>query len=350
MYCRGESVLGADKRTQLALFHLSPAEMADFVACDRDLLNHSFRVRPLLYRGTFHGWPDALRIFWAVARTHANVSWFAYNQAYFAVRFSRLLGKRSLVIVGGFDVAVEERPAGTIPARDAKRLSYTLNHASSVFAVSERLLAKTRAWTSRNDIQLVPLGFDGNKFTSGDSKDGSVVTTAYIRRDNVERKGLRFFVQAASEFPESQFYVIGKALDESVVLLKRDAPSNVTFTGWLEEREMVERLRNASVYVQASLHEGFGSALAQATLCECVPVVTRAVALPEVVGPAGIYIPTNSPADIAAGVRAALAEPAKGKMARSRVLSQFSLDRRMAAFLNSLRNSGNLQPERNVPA
>src|SRR5439155_19006252 len=123
------------------------------------------------------------------------------------------------------------------------------------------------------------------------------------------------------------FYVIGKALDESVVLLKRDAPSNVTFTGWLEEREMVERLRNASVYVQASLHEGFGSALAQAMLCECVPVVTRAGALPEVVGPAGMYIPTNSPADIASGVPAALSDRAKGKMAGSRGLFQFSVGR-----------------------
>jgi len=341
--------LRVDKRARVALLHLSPAEMADFVASDRDLLNRSYTVRPLLYRGTLHGWPDAFRILWAVARSESNVSWFAYHQAYFAVRFSRLLGKRSVVIVGGFDVAAEERPAGNIPPRDAKRLRYTLENASSVFAVSERLLAKARTWTSRNNIQLVPLGFDGNKFTRGGTKDGSVVTTAYLRRDNVERKGLRFFVQAASEFPENQFYVIGKALDDSAVLLKQEAPSNVTFTGWLEEREMVKHLQNASVYVQASLHEGFGSALAQAMLCECVPVVTQAGALPEVVGPAGVYIPTNSPADIASGVRTALAEPGKGKLARSRVLSQFSLDRRMAAFLNALRDAGHVEPGQNVP-
>lgn len=324
------------RRDRVALLHLSPAEMADFVACDRDLLNQSHEVRSLWYRGTLHGWPDALRILWAVARSDSNVSWFAYDQAYYAVRFSRLLGKRSVVILGGFDVAPEERPSGKIPPRDAKRLRYTLDYASAILAVSERVASLARAWTRRRDIRIVPLGFDGNKFAPRGPKDGSIVTTAYIRRDNVERKGLRSVVRAAAEFPETSFYVIGKALDDSIVQLRGDAPSNVTFTGWVAEKQLIERLQKASVYVQASLHEGFGSALAQAMLCGCVPVVTSFGALPEVVGEAGIYIPSNSPTAIASGVRAALAQPGTGKLARDRVLTRFSLERRRAALLHAV--------------
>ncbi len=322
--------------------------MADFVASDRELLSQSHQVRVIFYRGTLHGWPDALRILWAVARSDSNVSWFAYDQAYFAVRFSRLLGKRSVVIVGGFDVAPEERPSGKIPPRDAKRLRYTLDHASVILPVSERLVSLVTAWTRRNDIRVVPLGFDGNKFAPRGSKDGSVVTTAYIRRDNVERKGLHSFVRAAREMPETPFYLIGKPLDDSMDRLREDSPNNVTFTGWLEQKHLIERLQKASVYVQASVHESFGSALAQAMLCGCVPVVTRAGALPEVAGEAGIYIPTNSPTAIANGVRAALAQPGKGKVARDRALTRFNLERRRAALLQTLCNHPSLEPWREL--
>ncbi len=316
--------------------------MADFVASDRDLLSQSYEVRAIFHRGTLHGWPDALRILWAVARSDSNVSWFAYDQAYFAVRFSRLLGKRSVVILGGFDVAPEERPSGQIPARDANRLRYTLDHASAILAVSERIASLATAWTSRNDIRVVPLGFDGTKFAPRGPKDGSVVTTAYIRRDTVERKGLRSVVRAAAEFPETPFYIIGKALDDSIVQLRGDAPSNVTFTGWVEEKQLIERLQKASVYVQASLHEAFGSALAQAMLCGCVPVVTRGGALPEIVGETGIYVPTNQPADIASGIRAALARPGNGTIARDRVITRFNLEQRRAAFLQALGSTPSL--------
>lgn len=324
----------------MVLIHLSPPEMADFVASDKALLEDDFDVRTLFYHGTLHGWPDAIRILYAVAHSDASVSWFAYHQAYFAVRFAHLLGKRSLVIVGGFDVAIEERLSDRISGSASRRLKYTLDNASCVFAVSHVLAEKAKAWTARKDIRVVPLAFDDRKFTPGESKDGSVTTTAYVRRDNVERKGLRSFVRAARLLPDTRFYLVGKALDDSVDYLRDEAPPNLTLTGWLDERRLIERLQRTSVYVQASSHEGFGSALAQAMLCECVPVVTRLGALPEVVGTAGIYIPGNRPEDIATGVVAALKQPDLGREARKRVSSQFGLAPRQRDLRAALSGKG----------
>ena len=61
--------------------------------------------------------------------------------------------------------------------------------------------------------------------------------------------------------------------------------------------------RRASVYVQASWHEGFGMAVAEAMLAGCVPVVRDAGAMPEVVGDAGVLIAGSEPEQIAEGVR-----------------------------------------------
>lgn len=316
------------KTRRVVLIHLSPREMADFVATDKLLLARNFQVRTLFYDGSLHGWPDALRILWAVARSDASLSWFAYHQAFFAVRFGRLLRKRSVVIIGGFEVALEERPSKEMPPKEARRLRYTLDNASAVLSVSEALATKARRWTSRPDLQVVPLAFDERKFLPRGTKDGSVTTTAYIRRDNMERKGLRSYVKAARLMPATRFYMVGKALDNSVNELRREAPSNLTLTGWLEEADLIARLQASSVYVQASTHEGFGSGLAQAMLCECVPVVTTFGALPEVVGEAGIYIQTNQPDEIVNGVTRALTHPQLGRDARERVVSRFGLEHR----------------------
>ena len=64
--------------------------------------------------------------------------------------------------------------------------------------------------------------------------------------------------------------------------------------------------RRAAVYVQASRHEGFGLAVAEAMLAGCVPVVMNVTAMPEVVGDAGVFVESQDPGDVAGGVRRAL--------------------------------------------
>jgi glycosyltransferase involved in cell wall biosynthesis len=83
------------------------------------------------------------------------------------------------------------------------------------------------------------------------------------------------------------------------------------------------------VYVQPSHHEGFGLSVAEAMLAGCVPVVTAAAALPEVVGDAGVQVASDRPDEVAAGVRRALeAGPDAGARARERVLREFPVEMR----------------------
>ena len=88
------------------------------------------------------------------------------------------------------------------------------------------------------------------------------------------------------------------------------------FTGWLSDEDLEALYARASVYVQASRHEGFGLAVAEAMLAGCVPVVMDVTAMPEVVDGAGVLISSQDPEAVAAGVREALDAGRRARTAR----------------------------------
>ena len=104
-------------------------------------------------------------------------------------------------------------------------------------------------------------------------------------------------------------------------------------TGRLSDEELDDLLRRASAYVQASRHEGFGMGVAEAMLAGCIPVVTAAGALPEVVGDAGVVVGPE-PEAIAEGVRRALElGPEARAAARERIVTRFPLQVRRDGLL-----------------
>jgi glycosyltransferase involved in cell wall biosynthesis len=131
-----------------------------------------------------------------------------------------------------------------------------------------------------------------------------------------------------------RFVFAGQWHDEAIELLRELAPENVEFTGWLSDEALHDAYRRAAVYVQASKHEGFGLAVAEAMLAGCVPVVMDVTAMPEVVGDAGVLISSQEPDAVAGGVREALERgPEASREARRRILSEFPLERRREGLL-----------------
>jgi glycosyltransferase involved in cell wall biosynthesis len=94
------------------------------------------------------------------------------------------------------------------------------------------------------------------------------------------------------------------------------------------------------VYVQASRHEGFGLAVAEAMLAGDVPVVMNVTAMPEVVGDAGVLIDSQEPAAVADGVRRALElGPDAARRARERILTAFPMERRREGILRVVQDA-----------
>ena len=144
------------------------------------------------------------------------------------------------------------------------------------------------------------------------SRERMAMTVGHLVRNTLEQKGHRPFVRAAAELPDVRFVFVGKWHDDAIEVLRELAGDNVEFTGWVSDEELHDLYRRASVYVQASRHEGFGLAVAEAMLAGCVPVVMNVTAMPEVVGDAGVLIESQEPEAVAAGVQGGARARARG--------------------------------------
>lgn len=99
-------------------------------------------------------------------------------------------------------------------------------------------------------------------------------------------------------------------------------------------QDLISICSMAKVYVQASVHEGFGCSLEEAMLCECIPVVSRNGAIPEVAGDVGIYVNELTLENVAEKIKYALSLPDDyGIEARKRILDNFSYDNRKMKIL-----------------
>jgi glycosyltransferase involved in cell wall biosynthesis len=158
-----------------------------------------------------------------------------------------------------------------------------------------------------------------------------VLTTAYsVGANFIRQKGLDTFVQAAAYVPDARFVLTGQFLDQAAADLQAAAPSNVEFTRrLLSDDELLAYFQRAKVYVQASAHEGFGLALAEAMAAGCVPVAVPATAMPEVVGETGFYAPFGDAAAFGAAIRQALADDgSRARSARDRIVNNYTIEHR----------------------
>jgi glycosyltransferase involved in cell wall biosynthesis len=92
-------------------------------------------------------------------------------------------------------------------------------------------------------------------------------------------------------------------------------------------------MRRAKVCCQLSYRESFGVAVLEAMACGCVPVVTRAGALPEVVGEAGHYVEYDDVDATVREIRSALKADGKAATERSRA---FSAERREKGLVDAI--------------
>jgi len=179
----------------------------------------------------------------------------------------------------------------------------------------------------------VPLGFDPLTYPMSQDKSDLVITVGDITESNMERKGLRSFVSVAHRLPNIEFLMVGGGDASLRSRIQSDAPSNLTLTGHVSDTELIEIYKRAKVYVQASAHEGFGSAVAEAMMAGCIPVVSDRGALPEVIGREGFVVPWGDDAALAEAVRAAaIASTESSARCRKRILSEFPLEARRRAI------------------
>jgi glycosyltransferase involved in cell wall biosynthesis len=311
-------------------------EMSEYIAIELDLLREEHEVAVVECPGR---WPRPLEVLRRVAACDVVMSWFASWHAFLPALAARLIGRPMIVTVGGYDTAMGA-DSGYGRARTGLKRWITravLRLATRVIVVSEFTRRETAALgVDPQKLERGWLGLDPARYEDhGSDREDVVITVGGVNRSNLDRKGLVPFVRAAALLPGVRFVLVGAWMDDAIDALRALATPNVVFTGRLPHAEKVDWLRRSRVVVQASRHEAFGLSLAEGMLCGAVPVVTAAGALPEVVGNAGVVIPSPEPSALASGIRRALAQPDLSGRARARVLEHFTTVQRRR-FLHDL--------------
>ncbi|MBS3768052.1 MAG: glycosyltransferase family 4 protein [Candidatus Cloacimonetes bacterium] len=321
----------------LSAFNLS------FIQRDINILQKHYNVRTNLFdklpKSPFNLIKTIWKIFSTVKKCDISYIWFVEWRAFLTALFSRLLNKKSVLIVGGYEVVKlpEIDYGGQLSWYNRLLFRWSIKLTDRVLAVSKSIKDDIFKHTGFAKAKVVYNGVDPDKFYAAGTKENIVITVGYVKNSNLTRKGLENFVKTAKYLPQIKFYLIGKVLDDSIDYLKSIANDNVNFEGYVTFDKLRSYYQKAKVYVQTSAHEGFGISLAEAMLSECVPVVTSHGALPEVVGNTGFYVEYNNPEETAASIEKAL-NSSSGSAARQRIENHFSLSNREEQLIKIIKN------------
>jgi glycosyltransferase involved in cell wall biosynthesis len=308
---------------------------ASFVAIDRDILAERFEIEDLYQPGRR---PSPVKLIRGVLRADIVFGWFASWHTFFPITLAWLLRKPSVLIIGGFDTADMPDIGYGYQQGGVRRWAsrWIMRRAGRLITNSSYSLSEIERNTpiEPSRVTVVHHGVPDPFGDAAPEKQRLALTVGAIDHGTLVQKGQLPFVKAARELPDVSFVFAGKWLDDAVEELRALAPDNVEFTGWLSDEDLRDLYLRAAVYVQASRHEGFGLAVAEAMLAGCVPVVVNATAMPEVVGSAGVLIESQQPQEVADGVRRALAlGPDANRSARERILTTFPMASRRDGIL-----------------
>jgi glycosyltransferase involved in cell wall biosynthesis len=316
---------------------------ASFVAIDRDILVERYEVEDLFQPGRV---PNPAKVIRGVLRADVVFGWFASWHTFFPITLAWLLRKPSVLVIGGFDTANMPDIGYGYQQGGVRRIAsrWIMRRARRLVTNSDYSLSEIERNTPipPERVTVIHHGVPDPFGEAPPTKEREALTVGAINHTTLVQKGQLPFVEAARALPDVRFTFAGKWLDGSVEQLRARAGDNVEFTGWLSDEDLHAAYRRAAVYVQASRHEGFGLAVAEAMLAGCVPVVMNVTAMPEVVGDAGVLIESQQPESVAEGVRRALdLGPDAARRARERIVTAFPMEGRHDGILGVVEDALN---------
>ncbi len=256
-------------------------------------------------------------------------SWFASVYASFLIFLTKIFQKKSILILGGVDVAkLPEFKYGIWNNRwKSKIVKYGITHADIVLAVDQSIKqdAIALAEYAGTNIQVLPTGHDASYWQPGPIKKNIVLTVATCPDETRFRiKGIDFLYKVAEALPDTQFVLVGLKVDMMKVF---PPPPNLMAHEFKAPHDLLKEYQQAKVYFQPSRREAFGSALCEAMLCDCYPVGTNVGGIPTVIGNTGSIVPYGNVPAAEKEIRKAFSRD-RSHEPRQRIIMYFSTEQR----------------------
>jgi glycosyltransferase involved in cell wall biosynthesis len=222
--------------------------------------------------------------------------WFADYHSFLPVLFAKIAGKKSFVVIGGYDVArMPEFAYGSFNSilRGFCAL-FSMKHSTLNIAVSKYVERKVN-WIAKNaNTKLIYncVNISENSAIQVE-KENIVITVGLIDSERTfYLKGIDTFVEVARLLPEIKFMIIGLSKNLPQNILKT-LPQNLEYFDRVNHNELETYYKKAKIYCQFSRSESFGVAIVEAMNFACIPIVSNVGGMPELVGKEGKIVKRN---------------------------------------------------------
>jgi glycosyltransferase involved in cell wall biosynthesis len=220
--------------------------------------------------------------------------WFADYHSFLPVLFAKITGKKSVVVIGGYDVAnMPEIRYGSLSSPLRKKLTlFTFKFATLCLAVVDELENKIKAVCTKAKTKTLYTGykfFEKGEIAIQENRDKIVLTVSIT--DNYQRiqvKGIDRFRELAELLPDFQFIVIGA--NESSKSFFEPIPKNLMLQPPVNQEKLTEYYSKSSFFAQLSRSEGLPNALCEAMLYGCIPIGTKVGGIPTGIGTTGLVM------------------------------------------------------------
>ena len=316
---------------------------SSFVKADYEILTEKFSVEKYQYnhkKNILSHLVEQAKLFFFllfnVAKFDFTYVWFADYHSLLPIIFSKLSGKKSLLVLGGYDVTfIPQFNYGSFnnPIR-AFFAKNSMKYAWKSVAVSDNILIEAKQRVPQLNGEILYTGYSPEKFRFGEDERKREVVSV-VGGNTYKRmmiKGVDLIVETAKLLPEIKFILID--LNEEIFEKNFGTIENVEIIKAMPQSELIKYFQNASVYAQFSLREGLPNSVCEAMLCGAIPVGTNSGGIPIAIGECGLIINERKAEAAAKAILDALNSPDElRKCARQRVVENFSFEKRKERLL-----------------
>ena len=259
-----------------------------FVQDDIDIIESTGNKVKYLHNN-FWSWDLLRSIIWS----DKIISWFNSKHTIVPFIIAKLFRKKIVIITGGYDTAY--CPDINYGLRCNKLVSKVLNIplnfcddiiVNSHFAYNELI----SYGITNSKVLVIYHALTEKENFSSISRKKQILYVGDVTEVNLDRKGLKHFLNFSNTNKTHSFVCIGKISIEFKKYLSKEFP-NVLFTGFIDDNELIDYWKESSMIFQMSIHEAFGLSVVQAMYYGCFPVIfNNSGALSEVTAPFGLVL------------------------------------------------------------
>lgn len=229
----------------------------------------------------------------------------------FPVFLAKILNRKSIILLGGFDVAnVPSLGYGIFhkPSLLQSLLRLTYRNASFLCPVSEALVSSNNKYADptgigykngllnflpeiKDKIKVIPTDYDADfwNYNNSDSREG-VLALAYIYQPQTYLlKGFDILINCARVMPDTPFTFAGFS-PEMVDKYEHEMPSNVKLLSFQNKQESKELYTKHKIFAIPSMTEGLPNTLCEAMLCGCIPVGSNIEVIAHIINDTGLTL------------------------------------------------------------